>query len=293
MKRLIVGLLAWGIGVCAVSAVPQGGERILGMESAAVGYTATGEVEFEDPENPELTGEVALQEAALMTPLAHTEAGPVSLAGGALAGWTRLDFSGYPGLDTEDLYGVAAFLAAMQPAETGWGWSATVIPGFYSDFRSGRTGEGKVGLYGTVEYPFTSTLRGQLGVAYDTAFGDPGVYPLGGLIWQATETVSVNLLIPSPSVYWSPSDRWGVFALAQPAGDRWIINDDTAGEQVFLIESWRAGLGAEYNVWGPVWLRLAGGVDFDRRYEVRSDDNTLFDEDVDDTGYVTIALAIY
>ncbi len=267
--------------------------RAPGEESAAISYLATGRVDFDDPENPDAAGEVSLQESALFVPLAHQEIGGVALAAGAWAGWTRLDFRNHPELGSEDLYGLAAFLAAEASRPAGWGWSAMALPGFYSDFRSGRTGEGKILFHVAAEYAFSAAWRAQLGLAYDTAFGDPALYPVGGLIWQATDDLAVQLVLPSPSAYWAPAEDWGFFASLQPAGDRWVVDDDEAGEQTFLIESWRAGLGLERRLGGPLWLRLAGGVEFDRRYEARSGGETLLDDAVDDAGFLTVAVVLY
>jgi hypothetical protein len=267
--------------------------RAPGEEAAALAFTATGRVGFDDPDNPELSGRVSLQEAALSAPLAHAGFEGLTLAAGVVAGWTRLEFHGHPNLDTEDLYGLAAVLAAARPAESGWGWSALAMPGFYSDFRSGRTGEGKVFLYGTADYAFSPAWRAQLGLAFDTAFGDPSLYPVGGAVWQPSDSLAVRLLLPSPSVYWAPSNRWGFFAFAQPAGDRWIVDDDQSGEQEFLIEAWRAGLGAECRLWRAAWLRLAAGLEFDRRYEASDGGQTLLDDRVDDTPFLSVALVLY
>ncbi|NLG35309.1 MAG: hypothetical protein GX548_08140 [Lentisphaerae bacterium] len=281
-------VLAWGVTGGA------GAAHMPGEETAVAGYTVTGRVDFDDPEDPALSGRVVLQEAGLMTPLAATERGGITLAAGAWAGWTRLDFQGHPELDAEDLYGLGVLAAAGHPAaEGGWGWSVLAMPGFTSDFRSGRTGEGKVLLHAAAEYAFSGAWKVQAGLAYDTAFGDPAVYPAGGVVWRAGESLSVNLLLPSPSVVWTPSERWGIFVFAQPAGDRWRVEDDEAGEQVFLMESWRAGAGAEWRVWGPAWLRVAGGMDLARRYEVRSGGRTVLDEEVEDTWFASAALAVY
>ena len=281
-------MLAW------VMAGIHADARTPGEEAAVAGYTATGRADFDDPEDPGLSGRVSVQEAALMVPLAAKTVGEVTLAAGAWAGWTRLDFRGHPGLGAEDLYGLGVMAAAVRPAaERGWGWSVLAMPGFTSDFRSGRTGEGKVLLHGMAEYAFADAWKAQAGLAYDTAFGDPAVYPAGGVVWQASESLRVNLLLPAPSVVWEASERWGLFVFAQPAGDRWRVEDEDEGDQVFLIESWRAGAGAECRVWGPAWLRVTGGMDLARRYEVRSGNRTRLDDEVDDTWFVSVALAVY
>lgn len=285
-----VGLV--GVMGYAVMAEAEG-PRAPGEEIAGLSFITTGRVRFEDPDDPALSGRVSVQETGLMAPLASLPLGEASLAGGGWAGWTRLDFSGHPDLDTEDLYGLALFLAAARPSESGWGWSALVMPGFFTDLREGRTGEGKLLLHAAGEYPFTPRLQLTLGAAYDTAFGEPQVYPVGGLIWQPLEAVTLRLVLPAPSAYWAPTANLGLFALVQPAGDRWAVDDDEAGEQVFLIESWRAGLGAEHRLFSDLWLRVAGGLDFERRYEAHSGDRTLLDEAVDDTWYASIALVVY
>jgi hypothetical protein len=212
--------------------------RAVGEEAAAASFTATSRVGFDDPENPDVSGKVSLSESALFAPLAHTEFGSLSLAAGAWASWTRLDFRNHPELHAENLYGLAAFLAAEQSVTPGWGWSAMAVPGFYSDFRSGRTGEGKILLHAVAEVAVLDAWRAQVGLAYDTAFGDPAV-------------------------------------------------------QVFRSESWRAGLGVERRLGDALWLRLAGGVEFDRRYEALSGGQTLLDDTVDDAGFLSVAVVLY
>ncbi len=269
-------------------------DRAPGNEIAFASFTATGRVDFDDPTDPALSGHVSLQESALSLPLAQTEFNGISLAAGAWAGWTRLDFQGHPDLDAEDLFGLAAAFMAEHPAPVdGWGFSAFLLPGFYSDFHSGRTGEGKILLHAAAEYAFSPAWRAQLGLAYDTAFGDPSLYPVGGLVWQPSDSLALRLLLPAPSLYWSPSPHWSLFAFAQPAGDRWIVDDDQSGEQEFLIEAWRAGLGTEWHLWSGFWLRLAGGLEFDRRYEALDNGRTLLDDQIDDASFLSIALVLY
>ncbi len=287
-----LAILLVSAGMCA--AEPEA-ERphAPGDEIAGLSFTATGPVRFEDPDDPALSGDVSVQESGLQVPFAEMPVGTASLAAGGWAGWTRLDFSGYPNLEAENLYGLALFLAASRLPETGWGWTVLVMPGFYTDFRDGHTGDGKMVFHAAAEYPFSPAFTLNLGVAYDTSFGEPQAYPVGGVIWRILDELTLRLMVPAPSLYWAPASDLGLFALLQPAGDRWIINDETDGDQVFLIESWRAGLGAEHRVWKDLWLRLAGGMDFDRHYEARSGDRSLLAADVDDTWFASVSLVVY
>lgn len=273
--------------------VAGAGGQVPGEEIASLSYLGTGSVEFEDPEDAAKGGEVSLQEAALSAPLGEAKIGGISLVGGAWAGMTRLDFRGHPELGAEELYGIAAIAALSKESDVGWSWAAMAMPGFYGDFRSGRTGEGKMLLHAVAERPLGAGWKAQIGLAYDTAFGDPALYPVGGAIWKGGGGWTVNAVFPSPSAHWSQGGRWGFYVAAQPAGDRWIVDDEKDGEQVFRIESWRAGAGAEARIWGTVWLSAFAGREFARSYEAKSGDRMLFEEDVDDAWFASIALAAY
>lgn len=285
-------LTCWAMAAC-IAWGEMSTAQAPGEEIGLLSLLTTGEVPFEDPNDRSLRGRVGIHEVSLMAPLASFPIDNVTFAAGAWAGWTRLAFSGHPDIEAEDLYGIAAMLAVSQSSTSGWSWSALAMPGYNTDFRKGRTGEGKVILHGIAEYPMNARWRLLLGAAYDTAFGEPQIYPVGGVDWRASETLRLRLAFPAPAVYWAPAKNAGVFAILQPAGDRWIVNDDDAGEQVFLIESWRAGLGMEHRLFGALWLRASGGMDFGRRYEVRSGERSLLDEEVDDTWYASLALVVY
>ena len=288
----------WACSVVLAAAIHAAGivgagAQVPGEEVALLSYLATGRVDFEDPEDAAMGGDVSLQEAAITAPIGEAKIGGLSLAGGAWAGMTRLDFRGHPELGGEELYGLAAIAALAKESEAGWSWTILAMPGFYGDFRSGRTGEGKVLLHAAAERRLGAGWKGQIGLAYDTAFGDPALYPVGGAVWKGGDGWTVNAVLPSPSVHWTHGGRWGLFAAAQPAGDRWIVDDEEDGEQVFRIESWRAGAGAEARIWNSVWLRAYGGGEFARSYEAKSGGRTIFDEDVDDAWFVSVALAVY
>ncbi len=263
-----------------------------GDEVAALTFLNTGRVSFKDPDDPALEGRVRLQESSVMAPLAQWPVGDVSFAAGMWAGWTRLDFTGYPGLETEDLYGLALLAYAERPIRGNWGWLAMLMPGYFTDFHKGRTGEGKMVAHAAADYRFSSKLRLNIGAAYDTAFGDPQVYPVGGVVWKMSDDWTLRLVLPSPAVQWRPGSKMSLFAFVNPAGDRWIVDDEKEGEQVFLIELWRAGVGAEWRLWKSLWLRAAGGMEFGRRYEVRSGGDTLLDETVDDTWFGSVSLVV-
>ena len=255
-----------------------------GMEIAGFTFLATGETGFESPSEPAPGGQVRIQETTFLTPVTGMTAGPVSLGVAGWAGWTRFDFQDVPGLGTEDLYGAATALLVEQPAGQNWGWNAMVMPGYF--------GEARFMAQAQAVRRVTDAWRLELGMAFDDAFGDPQLFPVGGAVWRATDTLALNLLFPSSSICWSPVRHLSLFAFLQPAGNRWVDHDDE-GKWIYVIEGWRAGLGIEPRLWKRLWLRLEGGGELARRYEVHHYQTLELDEDVDDTWFARAALVVY
>jgi hypothetical protein len=256
-----------------------------GDETAALACLTTDEVRFEDPLDPAVSGRVAVQETSLFVPFAAAAAGPATLAAGAWAGWTRLDFAGVPGLGTEDLYGAALTLMAESTATPPWSWHVVLMPGYY--------GEARILAQAGLRRRLSDTWRLELGAAYDDAFGDPQLFPAGGAVWTPAAAFSARLLFPAPALHWRPARNLGLSVFLQPAGDRWRDQSDGDNDWVYLIEGWRAGLALEQRLWKTLWLRLAGGPEFARRYEVKNHGVIELDENVDDTGFVAVSLVLY
>ena len=139
---------------------------------------------------------------------------------------------------------------------------------------------------------FSNAWRLEAGLAYDDAFGDPQLFPVGGAVWPPGDEWTVNLLFPAPSIYWAPTRELGLFTFLRPSGNRWVDRDDE-GKWIYVIEGWRAGLGLERRLWKHLWLRLEGGREFARHYEVHHDGRCELDENADDTWFARAALVGY
>jgi len=286
----MVSALFWaGVLIGAVSGETRGLEEEIGSLS----FVAIGSVNISDPSNPSDSGQVELYETSLWTPFAGMEIGNTEIAAGGWASWSRFEFDGFPGDQTEDLYSLGLPLFLSHSFEDGWSGFISVMPMLNSDLESGHSADGKVLFHSAVEMPLKESLRLTLGVAYDTAFGENRWYPVGGVIWSVSPEVEIKLVLPSPSVYWTPSEDWGFFALVTPAGDQWSLYDENDGEMVLQTESWRFGLGAERRLYGPCWLRMAAGLDMERKYEFSRDNATVWESDVDDTWFASAALVLY
>jgi hypothetical protein len=279
LLRQLSVLATAALAAAAAEPAPLPGEEI-----AAMSFLTTGETRFEDSRDPALVGRVRLQEAALLAPFAAVPVGPVTLAAAGWAGQTRLDFEDYPGLGTEDLRGAAFVLAADRPATNRWGWSAVAMPGYY--------GEARFMAQALARCRLSAAWRVELGAAWDDAFGDPQLFPVGGAVWRPADEFAVQLRFPAPALNWAPTENLGLAAFLRPAGDRWVDHDD-GDEWVFVLEGWRAGLGLEHRVWKRLRLRLAGGAEFERRYEAERAGRTELDGDAEDTWFAEATLAVY
>ncbi len=184
-----------------------------GEEIASLSWLTTGKIRFVDPVAPQMTGRVQLQEAAVLIPFAAVPWGSWELASAGWAGWTRLDFAGYADLNTEDLYGAALALSIEQPIRQRWGWNAILMPGFY--------GEARFMGQALACCRLADAWRLELGVAWDDAFGEPRLFPVGGVVWQPVDAFTARLLFPAPALNWAPTRRLNVYTFLQPSGDRW------------------------------------------------------------------------
>ncbi len=289
---------------CALSPsiLAQDSPHGFGEETASLSGTITGAVSFTSPYSSEDVGDIDMSETVLSTPVYHTRFSAFHFITGLNVSWTRFSFSDYKPaysedlvfpLTTEDLVGLGVYAALMRPVTDRMGWSVSVMPGLYSNFQTSRLGEEKIVAHAGVESRLSDTWTLSAGVAYDSAFGKPRIYPLGGAIWRPADDLTVRLVLPSPSVYWASTERTGLFLAIYPAGDRWSMYDDHRRKTVFTAESWRTAIGGEWNMFDRIWLRVLGGTDTNREYDTRSTYAADVSSDVEDTWFATIALVLY
>jgi Domain of unknown function (DUF6268) len=291
IQRTRAGVLWLLTGLLSATAVAQ--SRCVGDEAGALSFVATGRVPVSDPSNEEASGEVSMLKTSLWMPFGQKDVGSFQFAAGIGVGWTRFEFDGFAGIHSEDLTSIGAPFLISRPVDEDWGGFISLMPVWNSDLQSGHSLGAKLVFHSAVEVPLNPTLRLSMGVAYDTAFGKNRWYPVGGVIWAIRPDLEMRMVLPSPTLYWTPSQDWGLFALAMPAGNQWSVFDEDKEEMVFQTESWRVGLGAERHLRGPCWLRLAGGMDINRQYEFSRDDVTEWESDVGDTWFVSAALVLY
>ena len=301
MKRTRVVCMAGVVGSLAVSgfflqARAEQAESLVPGEVAAQALgTYVGTSDLKDPETPSQKGTVGLYEISIYAPLPLYENDAWQWFAGPFYEMHRFTFDGIENLDDFTLYSAAVSAGAIYTGLDRWELAASLTPGFFTDFRKTDSEDFKTLFHGMASWQYSKSVRLVGGVAYDTAFGKDELYPVGGVRWDPTPSLSLQLVLPEPTVVWAPSDGLILHAHLLPAGGMWNVRDTTheSREYDFKEESWRAGFGAELRVGGSVWVHLSGGMDFEREYRIENnDEDYLLKSAVDDTWYVRAGVVL-
>jgi len=201
--------------------------------------------------------------------------------------WTRFNFQEVP-YDTVDLYTIHVPLLAIYEGPS-WLFMGSAGPGVYSDLRHLTDDDVRFSGYLLANYKWSETMKLSLGAAYDRVFGEDQLYPLVGCVWDIDDEWQINLVLPYPSVIYAPNTKWNFFTDLRPAGSLWSVNGEN-DESDFKLEGYRLGLGAEYTICKHVWLHVAAGLAFDRKYEYRERGYKYLDASGDDTYFSRIGI---
>jgi hypothetical protein len=169
-----------------------------------------------------------------------------------------------------------------------------VTPGIHSDFEDVTSDDWKVEGSGALTYVSSPTLAFTLGAGYTDEFGDSKVLPLGGVRWQATDSLLLNMYFPSPRVQYAFSEGFRVYLFGEPAGGEWNVGDNDEIQVDVQQKGYKFGAGAETKVGEKSWIYLAGGVETNRSVQLAVNENEVFNDDVDleDTGFVRVGFKI-
>ncbi len=194
--------------------------------------------------------------------------------------------------DDIDLYKVKLPMMVDFQARQNFLVSVGLTPGIHSDFED--VDEEDIRLAGAVlgTYVQSRELQWVIGVAFGEEFGDPTVYPVLGVNWQATEQLLLELILPSPKVSYAFSEEFRVFAAGEPTGGEWNVGDERSVD--IQQKGMRVGLGAECQVVEGGWLYALVGVEVDRELQLAEDGEELLADEVelDDQSFVQVGFRI-
>ncbi len=258
-------------------------------------FSHAGKADFDSPDGASEKPSASASEASVAIPFPVYSGGGWKYYAGPQLDWYRYEFDRVPNLDSVDVYDVVAQLGAAYNGITNWEFVLSLAPGFYTDFRKIGAEDFKTLANGVAYWRLNSEWQLVGGAAYDTAFGGDDIFPVGGVRWDPSATLSFQLIFPEPVVLWEPVKGLLLFAHTLPAGGKWNTYDETPNNNRYSFEtqSWRSGCGLEFQLSDSVWFHIAGGMEYDRNYEiVDDDDHSMLNSDVEDTWYSRVGIVI-
>ncbi len=224
-----------------------------------------------DFEDPEFGSQDALRYGALFTvPFMLTEKWQLKLGGGYIR--TELGSSGAPLPTTlENAYGLIGleYLVNGQPAIF-----FQTRPGLQSagDLESDSFDSPTI-LTGAVKLNKDLVLVG--GAIY-SRFRKYQVLPIAGLIWTPNETVTVNALLPEPTVDIKLNEDTTVYVGGELAGGSYRVSDGEAyaGDSLDYMEL-RGGAGIKHQFTDWCGIQVGGGWVFMREFEYDDADRRI------------------
>ena len=168
-----------------------------------------------------------------------------------------------------------------------------LVPGIHSDFEDVDEDDFSIHASAVGSFAQSAAVRWIFGIGFGEEFGDPTAYPIGGVIWQATDSILARLVFPNPRVSYNVSDDLNFFIAGEPTGGEWNVGED---DESFDLQQkgYRVGLGTEYQVTDGGFLYIMAGVEASRELQVAKDEEELFDDDIDldDAAFVQIGFRI-
>lgn len=147
-----------------------------------------------------------------------------------------------------------------------------------------------------LSYVFSDSLTPSLGAFYDDSFGEPELYPAGGVQWQISDALSLDTILPDYLVFAYQADSWLKLGLrGRLSGHQFRLTKKKPWDNTVLkYEQILLGPFVDFILGKHLVLKLEGGMATARSFEFRDDDSSekLYDGDVEDGGYVSISAAL-
>jgi hypothetical protein len=167
--------------------------------------------------------------------------------------------------------------------------NCTLSYGLHSDLEEMDSDDFRLqgALIGT--FIHSPTLQFIFGVAYSDDFGEPQAFPIGGVAWQATEALKLDLILPSLAATYAVDEDLHLLGSFAPSGGQWRWSVPTAGERVDIdaaLSGYRGGIGADWQVVPKGWVRLLTGMEIGREIKLSAADDPSVESTLDLTDSV-------
>lgn len=169
-----------------------------------------------------------------------------------------------------------------------WILGLNATPGIHSDFEDVDEDDFRVEGSGVITYIVNPKLRLSAGAAFGEEFGEAQAYPVGGVWWQPTSYLLLDLIFPRPRIQLSPFEKLRLFVFGEPAGGEWNVGDSDRTQVDIEQKGLRAGGGIEFGIGESSWFYVAGGVEVERELQIALNEDEVFNDEVelDDQAFV-------
>jgi len=258
-----------------------------------LGYKVYGETEFtrvEGDAGNDLAFRTRTASGYAMLPLY------IGQRGMALAvpyvGYTRFHFT-EGDIDDENVTALYLPLAAMWQTERGNQWGVFVMPATYSPLSDSGdwAWSGMGGVLG--RHLSGEKLIWYYGGVYDYAFSDGYFLPYVGFTYIIDPSWLVTMVAPWPAISYAPSDKFFLRAGFTPSGASWALDQEGSDQEVITsFGGWDLGLWANWRISRAVWFALGSGVSGFRSFELDTDGDTDFEQDVDSEPWFSVSFSV-
>ncbi|MCD4654226.1 DUF6268 family outer membrane beta-barrel protein [bacterium] len=213
-----------------------------------------------------------------------------------ISGGFKYDGAGFDGslFNDMDLYHIILPLDIIAEIDK-WFFNINITPGIFTDFNEVDTDDFKILAAGYASYKYDNNFQFGFGLAYDSAFGEDSVYPMGGVIWDPNPRWRVSMILPYPRITFSPSSTTSIFWEALPTGGNWNVEESDSeyhGDYDFTVRGYRTGLGTELQLKDDFWIHASAGIVLGREYEFRANNYAPVEADVDNSIYFKLGIVV-
>lgn len=142
----------------------------------------------------------------------------------------------------------------------------TIAPGIYSDFGAVGNDDLRMPILALGGYRFDSGVTLTGGFIYRLGYHAARFIPAIGASWQPNEQWRLDLIMPRPGVYYSPSRQVRLFAGGDFTSDEYQLKDGAGGASAVRYGDYKLLTGAEYRPAPHIRLSAAAGYAFERRF---------------------------
>lgn len=195
----------------------------------------------------------------------------------------------------DDAQSLALRLALNWRFADRWMLRTDVRPGLYSDFADISSDDFNAPFFIAGGYQFSTNLIVVAGLNVNfrselATIGGPGLW------WRFADRWTLNLLLPKPTIEYSPTRALDLYVGGGIEGGGWRVSEHLGSDHgapaidndSLGYRELRAGAGVRYRFGPLLRLSLEGGYTLDRRFEYRDSDETF---DLENAPYLEFTIS--